>query len=45
MTVYLMNYYTGSVDSEENWAAEGWSMDDSDLIEVEKKEGRWVEVK
>lgn len=40
---YLMNPCTGSVDTAENWAVEGWSQDNADLIEVELESGEWVE--
>ncbi len=44
---YLMNIYTGSVDEEENWNAEGFYEDEEDgLMHVEKDtEGNWIEVK
>tara|TARA_R110002020_G_scaffold279104_3_gene494500 strand:+ start:1102 stop:1248 length:147 start_codon:yes stop_codon:yes gene_type:complete len=42
--VYLMNPHTGSVDTEENWATEGYTTDNSELIAVEKNEdGDWIE--
>jgi hypothetical protein len=41
---YLMNTKTGSVDTEENWAAEGFTPENSDLRQVVKDEnGDWVE--
>lgn len=41
----LMAPATGSVDTEENWKCEGWTSENSDLIEVEKdKDGDWIEV-
>lgn len=30
----LMNPHTGSVDTEENWAAEGYTTENSTLVEV-----------
>lgn len=43
-TAYLMNPHTGSVDTAENWKAEGFTKENSDLIEVVKDEnGDWVE--
>lgn len=39
----LMNIHTGSVDTTENWAAEGYTIENSGLVEVEKDEyGCWV---
>lgn len=44
MNVYLMNPHTGSVDTEENWNDEGYTTENSELIEVVKDEnGEWVE--
>lgn len=41
---YLMNPHTGSVDTEENWAAEGFTQANADLIEVVKnKDDCWTE--
>lgn len=41
----LMNSHTGSVDTAENWEAEGYDLENSDLVEVEKDEsGDWQEV-
>lgn len=42
--IYLMNPYTGSVDTAENWAAEGYTQENSELIEVVEVNGEWVEV-
>lgn len=42
-TVFLMNPHTGSVDTAENWAAEGCTPENSELIEVVKVNGDWVE--
>ena len=42
---HLMKPQTGSVDTEENWNAEGYEIENG-LIEVQKDEnGDWVEVK
>lgn len=41
---FLMNPHTGSVDTAENWAAEGYTPENSELIEVAKVNGDWVEV-
>lgn len=43
-TTYLMNPHTGSVDTAENWAAEGYTTDNSGLIEVlQDANGDWIE--
>lgn len=43
-TTYLMNQHTGSVDTTDNWAAEGYTTDNSDLIEVvQDANGDWIE--
>jgi len=40
----LMNHLTGSVDTADNWAAEGHTQKNADLIEVVKNDsGDWVE--
>lgn len=41
--VYLLNPYSGSVDTQENWAAEGYTRENSELIEVELIDGEWLE--
>lgn len=41
---HLMNPHTGSVDTKENWLAEGYTPENSDLIEVIKVSGQWVEL-
>jgi hypothetical protein len=43
----LMNPYTGSVDTEENWAAEGYTINNAELVEVEWSEEvqDWEQVK
>ena len=42
--IYLMNIGTGSVDTAENWSAEGFTVENSGLVEVEKdSEGGWQE--
>lgn len=41
--VFLMNPYTGSVDTADNWASEGFTSDNAELIEVVKDaNGDWV---
>lgn len=41
---YLMNPHTGSVDTEKNWATEGFTQANAELIEVVKdKDGSWTE--
>ena len=40
----LMNPATGSVDTAENWAAEGYTEENAGLIEVVLVDGSWVEV-
>lgn len=42
---YLMNPKTGSVDTKENWESEGFTQNNSDLIEVVKKQNEWVDCK
>lgn len=43
-TTYLMNPYTGTVQSAEEWAEEGFTVDNADLIEVVKDEnGDWAD--
>lgn len=42
--IYLMNPYTGSVDTAESWAVEGCTPENSELIEVVEVNGEWVEV-
>jgi hypothetical protein len=42
--IYLMNTQTGSVDTAENWKSEGFTVENSDLRQVEKDEnGDWGE--
>jgi hypothetical protein len=42
-TTYLMNPHTGTVQSAEDWEADGFTVDNADLIEVVKGEnGDWV---
>ena len=42
---YLMNPYTGSVQTAEEWAEEGYTQDNAELIEVEIDwADDWVEV-
>lgn len=41
---YLMNTKTGSVDTAENWAADGYTAENADLVEVKDVNGEWVEV-
>ena len=41
---YLMNPHTGSVDTAENWAIEGYTKENAELIEIVKVDGEWVEV-
>lgn len=42
--IYLMNPLTGCVDTVENWAAEGFTEENSYLFPVEEDEnGDWVE--
>lgn len=44
MTTYLMNPATGSVDTAENWSAEGHTVENANLVEVVKDEnGDWAE--
>lgn len=43
MTPTLMNPRTGSTDSAENWEAEGFTPDNSELYEVVEVDGQWVE--
>ena len=40
----LMNIHTGSIDTAENWRDEGYTPDNSDLVEVENIKGEWIEV-
>ncbi len=41
---YLMNPHTGSVDTLGNWAADGYTQDNAELIEViQDASGDWVE--
>ena len=43
-TTYLMNPHTGTVQTAQDWADEGFTVDNADLIEVVKDEnGDWVE--
>jgi hypothetical protein len=52
-TVNLMNIFTGSVDTYENWESDskeiGWNFEKAiatkDLVEVENINGDWVEIK
>lgn len=43
----LMNPFTGSVDTAENWKAEGWDIGNSVLVPVKwnKEDQQWEEVK
>ena len=42
---YLMNPETGSVETKEDWEAEGYTQENANLVEVEKDEnGDWAEV-
>lgn len=42
--VYLMNPYTGTVQTAEDWAADGYDQSNAKLIEVVRNEaGDWVE--
>ena len=42
---YLMNPETGSVETKEDWEAEGYTQENANLVEVEKEEnGDWAEV-
>lgn len=43
MEKMLMNPKTGSVDSAENWAAEGYDEKNAELIEVCKDKEDWIE--
>lgn len=41
---HLMNIHTGSVDTSDNWAAEGYTPSNAALVEVVKDEnGDWIE--
>ena len=42
--IFLMNPHTGSVQSEQDWKDEGYTIDNSELIEVKIVNGLWVEV-
>lgn len=42
--IYLMNPHSGSVDTAENWSADGYTQENSELIEVIEINGEWVEV-
>ena len=43
-TMYLMNPYTGTVQTAEIWEADGFTTENADLIEVVKDEnGDWVD--
>lgn len=42
--VYLMNPATGTVQTAEDWAADGYDQSNAELVEVVKDEaGDWVE--
>lgn len=44
-TVYLMEPILGSVATQEDWNYEGYTKENSDLIEVEQNNlGDWVEI-
>jgi hypothetical protein len=41
---YLMNPHTGTVQTEEEWQDEGYTQENSELIEVVKDEnGDWID--
>lgn len=41
--VYLINPHTGSVDTKENWEAEGFNQENSYLVEViQDEDGEWI---
>ena len=43
-TTYLMNPHTGTVQTQEDWAADGFTAENADLIEVTQDDnGDWVE--
>lgn len=43
-TTYLMNPHTGTVQTAEDWEADGFAVDNADLVEVVKDEnGDWVD--
>jgi hypothetical protein len=43
-TIYLMNPHTGTVQTADEWAADGYTTANADLIEVTKDEkGDWIE--
>ena len=43
-TTYLMNPHTGTVQTQEDWAADGFTAENADLVEVVKDDnGDWVE--
>lgn len=43
-TTYLMNPHTGTVQTAQDWADEGFTTDSDDLIEVVKDDcGDWIE--
>lgn len=42
-TEYLMNPNTGSVDTRENWAAEGYDEKDGLIVVSKDEDGGWVE--
>lgn len=41
---FLMNPHTGTVQTADDWADDGYTPDNADLVEVEQDEnGDWVE--
>jgi hypothetical protein len=43
-TTYLMNPHTGTVQTAADWAADGYTQANAELVEVVKTADGWVEV-